>query len=172
MAWPIGAVNTTNLDANADKTSRARSDLNSLIVKTNEIILARPQLVLGAGGSTLSFKLLTQNMWLGAGPTGSGATLIWSALNNVNPDAYAIVCMIRVYGTLTANAWVRPYGGSTGPSELQRCFSLDTTNDPPMALLSAHIIIPVSDRRFDLNQNHGSFDAWSDFRMILVGYIK
>lgn len=174
MVWPTTTVTTTNLDAATDNPSRARSDLNSLIIKTNEIILTRPQIFLHGGrwGPVyLSFKALTQNMWLGVGPTGSGASVIFPGLNNLPVDAYAIICYVRVYGTLVANAWARRYSDPAGPAEMQRIFSMDTTNDSPMTLMSGHLIIPVLERRFDINQNHGTFDSISDYYMSLIGYI-
>jgi len=174
MAWPNSTVDTAQTNQPTDSPSGARFYLNMLCGKINELILAEPRFVLfDEVYSNLEMKSYTQDVWIGAGPTGAGASVTWDALDNLPVDATSIMVFIFVYGTWSANCYVRPHGYTSGKFEDQCVFDFSTDAASPMTLMSGHLFIPVASRRFEFNKIHADMDVTSSgFYMNLVGYTK
>jgi len=174
MVWPTSTVNTVQTDKPTDSPSGARFYLNQLAGKINDLVLSEPRIaIFDEVYANLEMKSYTQDVWIGAGPTNAGAAITWNALDNVPVEATSIVVFVFVYGTWSANVFVRPYGFTSGKLDDQRLFDFSTKAASPMTLMSGHLFIPVASRRFEFNKMHAEMDATSSgFHLNLVGYAK
>ena len=93
MAWPSGPVTVTELDQTTDSPAAARGQIYATGVAVNDIIAAKPGQTLFDTPYTaiLAAGFLTESTWKSVGPTGSGATLIWSDLDNVPANASGLI---------------------------------------------------------------------------------
>lgn len=216
MAWPTVAVNTTNMDANADSPLSARPDILDLTTKFNELIAMRavangvaslgatgkipaaqqtipetvPNFVNGSviycSADTPARGFFQSSAYIGAawesvGPTGSGATNIWTELDIVPATAVALILRIRnaVSGSAIAtyyehSVYARKNGSSATVNEILMISiaafinrSGSTERDDNITLS----IIPVlSPAKFDLYENKVGGGV-GDSYISLVGWI-
>ncbi|MFQ5510041.1 MAG: hypothetical protein ACE5FN_12020 [Leptospirillia bacterium] len=235
MAWPTGAVNTTNLDQGTDSPALARADLLAAIQKLNDMIAAlnQPGGVLGLDGSSGALipgvlsvtaqanvagnrvlttaddgpaapagytkysnfymvndvpalntpslsvdSFLAKNTWVSVGPTGSGATYTWTALDVVPATAKALEFMglgylntlssietatlkARKTGTTTNSPWIfRQQAASDGVTR-----AYDNTEISFKVQCNAN-------RRFDLNWDGENFGGTVTIILYLVGWYE
>jgi len=145
---------------------------------------------LGTGEPAVSTTLLqftqatlTIDIWEGVGPTASGETNIWTALDGVPSDVdwievYAILSCTDTGGNnVGASGHVREDGSSAGidfTTEVIRSQATgDTTGDQAVVATSNSFKIPVSSRVFDITYTDKMFVGTPDsiiFDLRLTGY--
>lgn len=172
MPWPIGTVSNGNVDQTTDSPASARSDLNALITKVNDMISSQPKIALLNSATGFSMKALTKNTWISVGPTGSGATQIWTAIDSVPTDATGIIVLCEFYGGNFGTGFLRKNGSSSGLISANLFFrSGNATSE--FNQTSGHIFVETSARKIDVYVDYGSWNPFdSNFILALVGYYR
>ena len=121
--------------------------------------------------------------WENIGPTGSGATNTWTALDEVPSGATHIKVKIRFLvqntstlsnaSTMTANLYAVKGGGTqttTNTTKVAECFKYGSGNTNTSYFKTVERTIPIdSDRTFQMYYSVGNIDS-SNIQMLLLGY--
>lgn len=174
MVWPIGTVSNANVDQTTDSPATARSDLNSLITKVNDMITSRPQIkTLEPSGFAISMGSLTKFTWTSVGPTGSGATIIWDSLDLVPTDATGIMVSCESHGGNMARCYIRKDGSTFGLSEVQAVINFRVTSGYQHVSSNDKFVEVSAARRVQIYVDYGTWDPLDNtFDLYLRGYYR
>lgn len=171
MVWPTGTVSNTNVDAATDSPANARGDLYSLIDKVNSIITSQPKIKTLLVG-VLDMRAYTKNVWTSVGPTGSGATIIWDAMDQVPTDVTGVMLKVLMEGNTYAFCRARKDGETNSLTTQQTIFHARSTG-----FISAgsgdSFVEHSAARRIEISVDYGTWDlAAQGFWLILSGYYR
>lgn len=174
MVWPTGTVSNANVDQTTDSPATARSDLNSLITKVNDMITARPQIkTLEPAGFAISMGSLTKLTWISIGPTGSGATIIWDSLDLVPADATGIIVTCDSSGGDIARGYIRKDGSTFGPSVSQAFIDFRVATGTQRVIAVDKFVEISTARRVQIYVDYGTWDPVANtFDLNLCGYYR
>lgn len=175
MVWPTGTVSNANVDQTTDSPATARSDLNSLITKVNDMITSRPQIkTLEPPGFPIGMGILTKFVWTSIGPTGSGATIIWDSLDLVPTDATGIIVSCVSHGGDKAICYIRKDGSTFGPWISQAVINFRVAPGQIQNVMCADKFVEISTaRRVQIYIDYGTWDPLDNsFDLYLCGYYR
>lgn len=173
MVWPTGSVSNANVDQTTDSPATARSDLNALITKVNDMIAARPQIKTLEVSGALWLGGMTINEWTSIGPTGSGATNIWPALDSVPTDATGVMLTCQSHGGTMAICYARKDGSTFDWSESQAVINFSVPSGYQRVISVDKFVEVSTARRFEVKVNYGTWNPSDNtFDLWLCGYYR
>lgn len=171
MPWPTGTISSANVDAGTDSPANARGDLLSLIDKVNSIITSQPKIKTLLVG-VLDMRAYTTNVWTSVGPTGSGASIIWDAMDQVPTDVTGVKLKVLMDGNTYAVCRARKDGETSSLTTQQTIFRSKSTGF--IGAFSGESCVEISSaRRIEISVDYGTWDiAAQEFWLILGGYYR